>query len=347
VRATTCCKNAGSAGQPHGPLATLRAVMTDTTTPIDSADLERHRPALTGHCYRMLGSPDEADDAVQETFVRAWRSLDRFEQRSSLRTWLYSIATRVCLDALGERARRVRPMELGGVGTVHDELCTRAAEDFIEPIPESQVLPGDADPAQRAILRQSIRLAFMAALQHLPPRQRAALLLMEVLGCSAAEVAATLDMSVPAVNSAIQRARATLDARQLQADGVAAEADLDLVHRYVEAFERYDMDALTALLHQDVVMSMPPYELWLQGPRAVRDWMLGRGIGCRGSRLLPTAANGAPAFGQFRSSGPGLGFHAWGLVVLEVTGDRVTGINTFLDTERLFPRFGLPLRLPA
>jgi RNA polymerase sigma-70 factor (ECF subfamily) len=321
--------------------------MTDTTTPIDSADLERHRAALTGHCYRMLGSPDEADDAVQETFVRAWKSLDRFEQRSSLRTWLYSIATRVCLDALGERARRVRPMELGGVGTVHDELCTRAAEEFIEPIPESHALPHDADPAQRAILRQSIRLAFMAALQHLPPRQRAALLLMEVLGCSAAEVAATLDMSVPAVNSAIQRARATLDARQLQADAVAAEADPDLVHRYVEAFERYDMDALTALLHQDVVMSMPPYELWLQGPLAVRDWMLGRGIGCRGSRLLPTAANGAPAFGQFRSSGPGLGFHAWGLVVLEVTGDRVTGINTFLDTERLFPRFGLPLRLPA
>ncbi len=319
--------------------------MPDTT--IDSAQLERHRPALTGHCYRMLGSPEEADDAVQETLVRAWRSLDRFEQRSSLRTWLYSIATRVCLDALGERARRIRPMELGPVGTVNDELCTRAAGEFIEPVPESQAIPADSDPAERAILRQSIRLAFMAALQHLPPRQRAALLLMEVLGCSAAEVADTLDMSVPAVNSAIQRARATLEARQLQAEAVAPEVDPELVHRYVEAFERYDMEALTALLHQDVVMSMPPYALWLRGPQAVSDWMLGRGVGCRGSRLVPTAANGAPAFGQFRSSGPGKGFHAWGLVVLEVADGRVAGLNTFLDTERLFPRFGLPLRLPA
>ncbi|HEY1904683.1 MAG TPA: sigma-70 family RNA polymerase sigma factor [Myxococcaceae bacterium] len=311
-------------------------------------DLEKHRAALTGHCYRMLGSPDEADDAVQETYVRAWRNLGRFEQRSSLRTWLYSIATRVCLDALAERARRVRPMELGPVGTVNDELCTRPAAEFIEPVPESEVLPEDADPAERAILRQSIRLAFMAALQHLPPRQRAALLLMEVLGCSAAEVGATLDMSVPAVNSAIQRARATLDARQLQAEAVAGDIeDLDLVHRYVDAFERYDMDALTRLLHQDVVMSMPPYAIWLQGPEAVRDWMLGRGIGCRGSRMLPVAANGVPAFGQFRNGGPGKGFHAWGLVLLETAGGRVTGINTFLDTGRLFPRFGLPLSLPA
>ena len=210
------------------------------------------------------------------------------------------------------------------------------------------MLPEDANPAERAILRQSIRLAFMAALQHLPPRQRAALLLMEVLGCSAAEVAATLDMSVPAVNSAIQRARATLETRQLQEDAIAAETDdPDLVHRYVEAFERYDMDALTRLLHQDVVMSMPPYAIWLRGPEAVRDWMLGRGIGCRGSRMVPTAANGAPSFGQFRNSGPGKGFHAWGLVVLEVAGGRVTGIDTFLDTGRLFPRFGLPLTLPA
>ena len=321
--------------------------MADTAT-LDSTHLEKHRAALTGHCYRMLGSPDEADDAVQETYVRAWRNLASFEHRSSLKTWLYSIATRVCLDALADRARRVRPMELGPVGTVHDELCTRPAAEFIEPVPESEVLPEDADPAERAILRQSIRLAFMAALQHLPPRQRAALLLMEVLGCSAAEVAATLDMSVPAVNSAIQRARATLDARQLQADAVAGEIeDPALVHRYVEAFERYDMDALTRLLHQDVVMSMPPYAIWLQGPDAVSQWMLGRGIGCRGSRMLPVSANGVPAFGQFRNSGPGKGFHAWGLVLLEIAGGRVTGINTFLDTERLFPRFGLPLSLPA
>jgi RNA polymerase sigma-70 factor (ECF subfamily) len=323
--------------------------MQGSTTP-DSSQLEKHRVALTGHCYRMLGSPDEADDAVQETYIRAWRNLDRFEQRSSLKTWLYSIATRVCLDALSDRARRIRPMDLGPVGTVHDELRTLPAAEFIEPIPESEVLPADADPAEQAILRQSIRLAFMAALQNLPARQRAALLLMEVLGCSASEVAATLDMSVPAVNSAIQRARATLEARQLQEEAVAASPDdADVVHRYVEAFERYDMDALTRLLHQDVVMSMPPYAIWLRGPGAVRDWMLGRGIGCRSSRMVPTTAtaNGAPAFGQYRHGGPGKGFRAWGLVVLEVAGGRVTGINTFLDTARVFPRFGLPLTLPA
>jgi RNA polymerase sigma-70 factor (ECF subfamily) len=241
-------------------------------------------------------------------------------------------------------------MDLGPVGSVHDEMRTLPAAEFIEPIPESEVLPADADPAEQAILRQSIRLAFMAALQNLPARQRAALLLMEVLGCSAAEVAATLDMSVPAVNSAIQRARATLEARQLQEETVAAGADdADVVHRYVEAFERYDMDALTRLLHQDVVMSMPPYAIWLRGPEAVRDWMLGRGIGCRASRMLPTAAtaNGAPTFGQFRHGGPGKGFNAWGLVVLEIAGGRVTGINTFLDTARVFPRFGLPFTLPA
>src|SRR5215468_8867007 len=238
----------------------------EESTSLDSSQLEKHRTALTGHCYRMLGSPEEADDAVQET-------------------WLYSIATRVCLDALSDRARRIRPMDLGAVGTVHDELRTLAAAEFIEPVPDSEVVPEDADPAERAILRQSIRLAFMAALQHLPARQRAALLLMEVLGCSAAEVAATLDMSVPAVNSAIQRARATLEERRLEEEAVAAESeDPELVHRYVDAFERYDMDALTRLLHQDVVMSMPPYEIWLRGPQSVRDWMLGRGIGCRGSR---------------------------------------------------------------
>jgi len=323
--------------------------MQDSPT-LDSTQLEKHRTALTGHCYRMLGSPEEADDAVQETFVRAWRNLDRFEQRSSLKTWLYSIATRVCLDALSDRARRIRPMDLGAVGTVHDEMRTLPASEFIEPVPESDVVPDDADPAERAILRQSIRLAFMAALQHLPARQRAALLLMEVLGCSAAEVAETLDMSVPAVNSAIQRARATLEERQLQEDAIAAGGDdAELVHRYVDAFERYDMDALTRLLHQDVIMSMPPYAIWLRGPQAVRDWMLGRGIGCRASRMLAssTTANGAPTFGQYRHGGPGKGYHAWGLVVLEIAGGQVTGINTFLDTTRVFPRFGLPLALPA
>jgi RNA polymerase sigma-70 factor (ECF subfamily) len=297
----------------------------------------------------MLGSPDEADDAVQETFVRAWRNLDRFEQRSSLKTWLYSIATRVCLDALSDRARRIRPMDLGPVGTVHDELRTLPAAEFIEPIPESEVLPADADPAELAILRQSIRLAFMAALQNLPARQRAALLLMEVLGCSAAEVAATLDMSVPAVNSAIQRARATLEARQLQEDAVAAGADdAEVVHRYVDAFERYDMDALTALIHEDATQSMPPYELWLSGRDEIFGWWLGRGIGCKGSRVLPTlAANGSPAFGQYKRSESGSGYDPWAVQVLEVRDGKIAELTFFLATDKLFPLFGLPPRLDA
>jgi RNA polymerase sigma-70 factor (ECF subfamily) len=286
--------------------------MSESTT-LDSTQLEKHRSALTGHCYRMLGSPEEADDAVQETLVRAWRNLDRFEQRSSVKTWLYSIATRVCLDALADRARRVRPMELGPVGTVRDELRTRPAAEFIEPIPESEVLPEDSNPAERAILRQSIRLAFMAALQHLPPRQRAALLLMEVLGCSAAEVAATLDMSVPAVNSAIQRARATLETRQLQEDAIAAQTDdPDLVHRYVEAFERYDMDALTRLLHRTSSCPCRRTPSGCVGPRRSVTGCSGEKstAGARGccppppTRRLPSASTG--------TAGPGRAFRPGG-----------------------------------
>ncbi len=176
-----------------------------------SADqLESHRPAIVGHCYRMLGSAAEADDAVQETLVRAWRALEGFDGRASLRTWLYKIATHVCLDALADRAHRERPMAIAPVGTVEDELVERPRTHWLEPIPDAHALPADGDPAERAALRESIRLAFVAALQRLPPRQRAALLLAEVLGWPATEIAAALDTTVPAVNSALQRARATL-----------------------------------------------------------------------------------------------------------------------------------------
>ncbi len=311
-------------------------------------ELEAHRSALTGHCYRMLGSAAEADDAVQETMVRAWRSLDRFEERASLRTWLHRIATRVCLDALDDRARRERPMDLGPAGSVDDPLTTLPPERWVEPIPDAAALPAQADPSELASLRQSIRLAFVAALQHLPPRQRAALLLTEVLGWSAAEVAGALETSVASVNSALQRARATLARRDLGAGGTAPSApDPALLERYVAAFERYDVDALTALLREDATFSMPPYALWLRGPEAVRAWMLGRGAGCRGSRLVPTAACGLPAFGQYRRAASGDGHSAWGLIVLEPEGGRIRSWITFLDTASLFPRFGLPLTLPA
>jgi RNA polymerase sigma-70 factor (ECF subfamily) len=311
----------------------------------DVVDLELHRTALTGHCYRMLGSPFDAEDAVQETMVRAWRSLDRFDGRSSLKTWLYRIATNVCLDALSDRSRRARPMEEGPVGTVDAELESRPRTHWLEPIADARALPADADPFELAALRQSTRLAFVAALQHLPARQRAALLLTEVLGWSAAEVADCLDSSVPAVNSAIQRARATLASRNFsRSEDLLSDEQSALLDRYMEAFHRYDVDALVALMREDATLSMPPYTLWLQGHDPIRTWLLGRGAGCRGSRLVPTAACGSPAFGQYRSNGPSGGYHPWALIVLEVSGDRIAGWNSFLDAEKLFPMFDLPLQ---
>jgi RNA polymerase sigma-70 factor, ECF subfamily len=317
--------------------------------PPPAAELEDHRSALTGHCYRMLGSAVDADDAVQETMVRAWRSLERFDGRSSLRTWLYRIATNVCLDALADRARRARPVEEGPAGTVEDALETRPRAHWLEPVPDARAVPLDVDPAERAVLRQSIRLAFVAALQHLPPRQRAALLLTEVLGWSAAEVAEGLGTTVPAVNSALQRARATLATRDLgegDARGALTDAEAALVERYLAAFESYDVDALTALLREDATLSMPPYTLWLRGRDAIRAWLLGRGAGCRGSRLVPTQACGSPAFAQYRPA-PGGGHAPWALIVLELSGERVASMTSFLDTASVFPVFGLPMKLPA
>jgi RNA polymerase sigma-70 factor (ECF subfamily) len=315
---------------------------------IATAQLEQHRTALTGHCYRMMGSAVDADDAVQETMVRAWRSLERFDGRASLRTWLYRIATNVCLDMLTDRSRRIRPMESGPVGTVEDPLNPLPRSHWLEPVPDVRALPTDADPSELAMLRQSVRLAFVAALQHLPPKQRAVLLLTEVLGWSAAEVAESLDTSVTSVNSALQRARATLGSRNV-ADSrePLSDAQSKMVERYVDAFLRYDMDALTALLHQDATLSMPPYSLWLRGHDAIRSWLLGPGSACRGSRLVPTAACGSPAFGQYRPGGPDGGYRPWALVVLEFSGERIAGLNSFLDTETLFPMFGLPGHLPA
>lgn len=306
------------------------------------ADLEVHRRSVTGHCYRMLGSSVDADDAAQETFIRAWRGLDRFDGRSSAQTWLYRIATNVCLDELAARGKRARPIEEGPPGSTTDTLTKKAREHWLEPIADAKALP-DTDPLERVQLRQSIRLAFVAALQRLAPKQRAALLLTEVLGWSTAEVAETLATTVAAVNSALQRARAVVGSW----NGVATElteAQTLLVDRYVSAFERYDVDELTSLLKEDATLSMPPFELWLQGPQAVKDWMLGVGSGCRGSRLVPIAACGSPAFAQYRVN-PAGGFAAWALIVLELQDDRITGLNSFLDTETLFPRFDLPLQI--
>jgi RNA polymerase sigma-70 factor (ECF subfamily) len=290
----------------------------------------------------MLGSSADADDAVQDTMIRAWRALDRFDGRASLRTWLYRIATNVCLDALSDRSRRTRPLEDGPAGTPASELVQRPRTHWLEPIPDKVAIPEDEQPAQRAIMRQSIRLAFMAALQRLPPRQRASLLLAEVLGWSAAEIAESLDMTVASVNSALQRARATMGNLCLVTSGELSPKQRSLVDRYAEAFERYDVDALVALMHEDATLSMPPYSLWLRGEESIRAWLLGRGIECKGSRLVPVEACGAPAFGQYRAGG-----QPWSLIVLDVDDQGIADMIHFLDVESLFPRFGLPLTLPA
>jgi RNA polymerase sigma-70 factor (ECF subfamily) len=315
-----------------------------------SADqLEQHRLELTAYAYRMLGSAFEAEDAVQETLLRAWRGIDRFEGRAALRSWLYRIATNVCLDMLGASQRRARPMELSPAKPADPDLLGDPLPEvtWIQPVPDARVVAADGDPAEVAETRESIRLAFIAALQHLPPRQRAVLILREVLRWKADEVAELLDTTVASVNSALQRARSTLAASNVaDTDPFRPmdDAQRALLARYVDAFERYDMDALTALLHEDVTWSMPPYALWLQTHADIRAWCLGPGIGCRDSRLVPTMANGLPAFGQYKPDPDG-GFVAWALQVLEISEGRIAGASFFLDTEVLFPLFGLPLRL--
>jgi RNA polymerase sigma-70 factor (ECF subfamily) len=313
-------------------------------------ELEQHRAELTAYAYRMLGSGFEAEDAVQEGFLRAWKSFDRFEGRSSLRSWLYSIVTNVCLDMLGGKERRTRPMDLAPARSADVPLPDALPENvFVLPIPDDRVVPESGDPSEVLEARESIRLAFIAALQHLPPRQRAVLILREVLRWKASEVAELLDTSVASVNSALQRARATLASVRIDDAETLQPADDDqraLLARYVDAFERYDMESLTSLLREDATWSMPPYEMWLQTHDDIVSWCLGPGIGCRGSRLIAVEANGMPAFGQYKPVGEGE-LEPWSLQVLEVADGLIVGISFFLDTERLFPMFGLPPRLDA
>jgi len=338
-------------------------VQMRTMSPVDSprtlrpagdaleSRLEQHRAELTAYCYRMLASPFEAEDAVQETLIRAWRGLDRFEGRAALRSWLYRIATNVCLDMLSGSERRARPMDFGPAQEpIAENLSTRPEATWVQPIPDGLVVP-EGDPAEVAVARETVKLAFVAALQHLPPRQRAVLILCEVLRWKAAEVAELLDTSVASVNSALQRARATLAAGNVSAADTVEpldEASRALLARYVEAFERYDIEALTSLIREDATQSMPPYDLWLHGRDDILSWWLGPGIGCRGSRMIPTvSANGSPAFGQYKPSASGDGYEPWALQVIELSAGRIVEFTFFLDTETLFPLFGLPARLDA
>lgn len=321
------------------------------TTPdrIELDGLERHRNELYGLCYRMLGSGFEAEDAVQETMLRAWRAGSAFEGRSSLRSWLYSIATNVCLDMLRGRARRAWPIGLGPPSAPNGPLRWEALPEdvWVWPVADAAVLPAGGDPAEIAVTRETIRLAFVTALQHLPPRQRAMLVLCQVLRFEAAEVARQLDTTAAAVSSALRRARATLSEvrggeRPAEVNGDHAE----LLARYIDAFERYDIPALVDLLHEDATQLMPPFAVWLQGAADIGAFMLGPGSKCHGSRVVPAAANGCPTFAQYRAD-PGGGHRPWALHVLEVSGGRVARIHSFLDTDRLFPQFGLPAHLPA
>jgi RNA polymerase sigma-70 factor (ECF subfamily) len=310
----------------------MSVVATAETATSDA--LEQYRRELTGYCYRMLGSAFDAEDAVQETMVRAWRSLDQFEGRSALKSWLYRIATNVCFDALAGRERRARPMDLGPAQEpLFENLAELPEVTWITPLPT---------PDELAEQRESLRLAFVAALQHLPPKQRAALILCEVLKWQATEAAELLETSVASVNSALQRARATLATADTAAPAELDDETLALLDRYVEAFEAYDIDRLTELLHEDAVQSMPPYSMWLKGRDDLFAWWLGAGIGCKGSKLVPVGlVNGMPGWGQFKPDPDG-GYEPWSLIVPEVSGGRIVELTFFLDTAKLFPFFGLP-----
>src|SRR4051794_20891743 len=319
---------------------------------VELSELESYRTELRGYCYRMLGSAFDADDAVQETLVKAWQKADGFEGRSSVRSWLSRIATNVCLDSLRARGRRALPMDLSSpVPATTAPEHTLPDSAWLEPVPDADVAPLSADPALLVAHSDSIRLAFVAALQTLPPKQRAVLILKEVLCWQAAEIAELLDTTVASVNSALQRARATLGDADLSAPTLADQADKELLARYVAAFEAYDIPSLVALLHEDASISMPPIAMWLRGLEDLSAWYLGYGIGCKGSRLVPTTANGLPAFAQYRPDHDNGGHLAWSLQVLEISGSgadsRIDHIHHFLDVEKVFPRFGLDLRLPA
>jgi RNA polymerase sigma-70 factor (ECF subfamily) len=323
------------------------------------AEMEVHRRELTGYCYRMLGAGGEAEDAVQETFLRAWRGRDRFEGRTSLRAWLYTIATNVCLDMAQRPQRRARPMDLVSPSSADIPTIPGPLPDhtWVQPVADARVLPDDGDPAELASLRESIRLAFVAALQRLPPRQRAVLILREVLHWRASEVAELLGSTAASVNSALQRARATLDAAAGEDGGRALDAALHpeqsgrpldaeeqtLLAKYTAAFESYDIDSLVSLLREDATFSMPPHPMWIVGPAEVRRWLLGTGIGCKGSRVLVTRANGGPAVGAYRNDPDG-GHSPWTVQVIELQGGKITAIHNYLNTE-LFEAFGLPAHL--
>ena len=322
------------------------ASAASTPTPVDlQRDIEAHRRELTGYCYRMLGSGSEAEDAVQETMVRAWRSADSFEGRSSVRTWLYRIASNVCIDMHRSPQRRARPMDMGPSTRAADVVLGDQLPEhaFVQPVSDHKVIDVVGGPEAVAEARESIRLAFVAALQHLPPRQRAVLILCEVLRWQAAEVAELLETSVASVNSALQRARSTLASVHRSGESLDSAVDpehRELLARYVDAFERYDIPLLVTLLRDDVVLSMPPWPVWLVGKEDFSDWLLGPGIGCKGARLVPVSVNGTAGFGNYLLAGPGR-WEPFAIQVIEAVDGEIVGYHNFLGPE-YFEQFDLP-----
>jgi RNA polymerase sigma-70 factor (ECF subfamily) len=331
--------------------------MTDMAD-LDDTFLEQVEPMrreLTAHCYRMLGSVHDAEDLVQETYLRAWRSFHGFDHRSSLRTWMYRIATNACLTALKGRQRRPLPT---GLGAPPDDptgsLDSRPEVPWLEPLPDAMVWSdADPDPADAVVSRDSVRLAFVAALQHLTAQQRAVLILRDVLAWRASEVATALDLSVAAVNSTLQRARSHLERYTASTDEPDGSATLpggrpsDLLERYVAAFESYDIESMVHLLTEDAVWEMPPFTGWYAGNRQIARLISTQcpASGAGDMRMVPTAANGQPALALYMRDEGGV-HRAFQIQQLTVDGDRVAHVVCYFDTS-LSTTFGLPARLPA
>nr|WP_246310040.1 sigma-70 family RNA polymerase sigma factor [Paenibacillus frigoriresistens] len=317
-----------------------------TEKPIELELFEEFRTELTSYCYRMLGSIFDADDAVQDTLIRAWQSWDQFRQEASPRSWIYRIATNVCLDKLRYTKRRALPMDLSGPAvSIVEPRTVLPHTSWIWPVPDTA-----CDPVDLLVRKDTLRLSFIALLQTLPPRQRAVLILNDVLRWSAKQTAEAMGMTSVAVNSALQRARATMTRANLRSDELRdmdAEADRQLLSRYVEAFERYDIDVLMELFHENASLSMPPFVMWVRGHANLASFYAATRSHCFGSRLLPVSANGKnPAYAQYAPDRPDGTLKPWGIHVLEIKDGKIGHIHTFIDTA-LYSRFGLPTQLDA
>lgn len=313
-------------------------------TAVELQLFENIKPELTSFCYRMLGSIDDADDAVQETYIRVWRSLKAFRQDSSFRTWVYRIASNLCLDKLRQAKRRIRPVDhFDPAASIVEPREMLPDSSWVWPAPDFSENPEDI-----IVRRDTLQICFITLLQSLPPRQRAVLILKDVFEWPSKQIAETLDMSPAAVNSALQRARETLDREKLRSDEfsmIGVEPDRELLARYVEAFEQFDLDALVALFHEEGRMSMPPFAMWIRGKENLSKFFSLTRWHCEGSRFVPVTANGGyPAFAQYVPSGEDDTLIPWGIHMIEVRDGQIYHVQNYINTK-LFSRFGLPARL--